>query len=89
MINLTEMDSRYQGYVARVERVNREGWMREASEPTGSSRTRGIATVIQQITGTIVLVVVVWCQAINGRLAAHRTDTPRRTAMQHAPRASS
>jgi hypothetical protein len=28
--------------------------------------------IIQQITGTIVLIVVVWCQAINGRLPAHR-----------------
>lgn len=88
MINLTEMDCRYQGYATRVEHVNREGWMREASVPTGGGSTQETATIFQQITGTIVLVVVVWCQAINGRLAAHRKDTPRRTAMQHAPGAS-
>jgi hypothetical protein len=41
-------------------------------------------TIIQQNTGTAVFVVVVWCQAINGRLAANRKDTPSRTALRHA-----
>jgi hypothetical protein len=46
VIDLTDLDLRYADHAVRVGRVGREGWMREASVPTGGSRTWGMATAV-------------------------------------------
>jgi len=46
VINLTDPNLRYEDHTARVARVGREGWIREASVPTGGTRTWGMATIV-------------------------------------------
>ena len=46
MVNLTDLDLRYAVHAARVGRVGREGWRREASLPTGGNRAHALATVV-------------------------------------------
>jgi len=45
VINWVDVGIRRADYAARVERVSREGWMWEASVPTGGIRRRGMATI--------------------------------------------
>lgn len=82
VINLTEMDSRYQGYVARVEHVNREGWMREASVPTGDSRTRGMAAAVELMRRQIGDALIRAGERLQGTLAA---DPAKPAAARYTP----
>jgi hypothetical protein len=60
VINLTDLDVRYADHDARIERVNREGWLRNLSTATGASRTRrvanGVGTVRRHLGGVLVRV---------------------------------
>ncbi len=46
MIDVKDMESRLADSAARVARVNRDGWMWEASAPAGHTRIQGISMVI-------------------------------------------
>ena len=49
MFDLTELDRRYDDHTARVARVSREGWWRDAAPPAGGCRGRGTATVVGSV----------------------------------------
>jgi hypothetical protein len=44
-INLTDLDCLMIEHTARVERTNRDGWMRETATITGSTRGASLASV--------------------------------------------
>ncbi len=70
MVNLTDIENRRAEFAARIELVNREGWMYDASAPTGTSRklpmAAAVGLMLQHIGGTLV--------RFGTRLQARRAD---------------
>jgi len=75
MINFTDIEIRRADYTARVERVNRDGWMWEASGPTAGSRTRGVAIVFRLLRRSLRGAFVPAGDRLKGTPASHIVDS--------------
>jgi hypothetical protein len=59
MINLTDIENRRADVAAKIDRVNRAGWMHDAPAPSGTSRRLPMVSVgltLERIGGTLVRV---------------------------------
>jgi hypothetical protein len=74
MLTTTDFDLRLADHLARVARVNRKAWMREASAPAGLTRTRGISTLVASIRRRAGLAVVHAGEWLQGTPAGHAVD---------------
>jgi hypothetical protein len=74
MINLAEMEIRRADYAARVERFNREGWMRAAAVPTAGGRTRRMPSTVGLMRRRVGDALIGVGERLRGTPAGHAAD---------------
>jgi hypothetical protein len=74
MNSATDFDLRLAEHMARVARVDRDAWMREASVSTGVGHTRGISTVVASIRQWVGVAVVRAGERLQGTPAGRAAD---------------
>ncbi len=70
----TDIDQRLAEHVARVARIDRDAWMREASVPTSPGRARTISTVVSAIRNGLGAAVVRAGERLQGTPGGHAVD---------------
>ncbi|MFL5762016.1 MAG: hypothetical protein ACJ789_20145 [Thermomicrobiales bacterium] len=71
MINLTNLDLVLMDHTTRVARVDREGWLREATAPTGSNRAPKLTTFVGSLRRHLGGALVGVGEHLRGTPAAH------------------